>query len=73
MEAVNIIRKGYREQAVHERLSGSQPIYIVGKERCDSRALKSGVNVKTAFCGPCFGAGDIRRMRFFDKTHHKKF
>lgn len=39
---------------------GSQPIYIdlVNKGAIAS-FLNSGVNVKTAFCGPCFGAGDV--------------
>lgn len=39
---------------------GSQPIYIdLVKKGAISKFLNAGVNVKTAFCGPCFGAGDV--------------
>ena len=39
---------------------GSQPIYIdLVKKGVIEKFLTSGVNVKTAFCGPCFGAGDV--------------
>lgn len=39
---------------------GSQPIYIdLAKKGVITKFLTSGVNVKTAFCGPCFGAGDV--------------
>lgn len=39
---------------------GSQPIYIdLAEKGVISKFLKAGVNVKTAFCGPCFGAGDV--------------
>lgn len=39
---------------------GSQPIYVdLAKKGVISDLLSAGVNVKTAFCGPCFGAGDV--------------
>lgn len=38
----------------------SQPIYydLLNKGSI-AKLVKSGVNIKTAFCGPCFGAGDV--------------
>ena len=38
----------------------SQPIYydLVNKGAI-AKLMKAGVNIKTAFCGPCFGAGDV--------------
>jgi aconitate hydratase len=39
---------------------GSQPIFLeLTKNRAISRLLEQGVVVRTAFCGPCFGAGDV--------------
>ncbi len=39
---------------------GSQPIFAdLAKKGIIAGFLKAGVNVKTAFCGPCFGAGDV--------------
>ncbi|MDV3426923.1 MAG: hydratase [Bacillota bacterium] len=38
----------------------SQPIYMgLTNNGYISTLLESGVTVKTAFCGPCFGAGDV--------------
>lgn len=38
----------------------SQPIYMeLIKEGSIGKLLEAGVTVKTAFCGPCFGAGDV--------------
>lgn len=38
----------------------SQPIYydLLNKGSI-AKLVKAGVNIKTAFCGPCFGAGDV--------------
>jgi aconitate hydratase len=39
---------------------GSQPILLeLTKNGAVSRLLERGVVVRTAFCGPCFGAGDV--------------
>ena len=39
---------------------GSQPLYTdLAKKGIITKFLQAGVNVKTAFCGPCFGAGDV--------------
>ncbi|HHU43489.1 MAG: hydratase [Bacillota bacterium] len=71
MEAVNIIRG----KDIGNRLSmsvypGSQPIYIdLARKGAIAELLKSGVNVKTAFCGPCFGAGDIPSHNGFSIRH----
>lgn len=38
----------------------SQPIYMeLINNGCAGELLEAGVTVKTAFCGPCFGAGDV--------------
>lgn len=38
----------------------SQPIYYdLMNKGTISKLVKAGANVKTAFCGPCFGAGDV--------------
>lgn len=39
---------------------GSMPTYIdLSKKGLLAELMAEGVNVKTAFCGPCFGAGDV--------------
>ncbi|MBR1746714.1 MAG: hydratase [Clostridia bacterium] len=39
---------------------GSQPVYIdLSKKGVLADLMTAGVTVKTAFCGPCFGAGDV--------------
>ncbi len=38
----------------------SQPVYIdLAAKQYASGLMQAGVVVKTAFCGPCFGAGDV--------------
>lgn len=38
----------------------SQPIYYdLLNKGAIAKLVKAGVNIKTAFCGPCFGAGDV--------------
>ena len=52
-------------KSIGDRLSmsvypGSQPVYIdLSKKGYLADLMTAGVNVKTAFCGPCFGAGDV--------------
>lgn len=49
---------------------GSQPIYIdLVKKGAISKLLSAGVNIKTAFCGPCFGAGDVPANNGFSIRH----
>lgn len=39
---------------------GSQPIfYALTKDGSISTLMEAGASIKTAFCGPCFGAGDV--------------
>jgi len=39
---------------------GSQPIFhTLTKDGSISTLMEAGANIKTAFCGPCFGAGDV--------------
>lgn len=38
----------------------SQPIYLeLMKNGAAAKLMSAGANIKTAFCGPCFGAGDV--------------
>ncbi|WP_240986798.1 hydratase [Acididesulfobacillus acetoxydans] len=38
----------------------SQPVYLQLVENgAAAKMMRAGVTVKTAFCGPCFGAGDV--------------
>ena len=48
----------------------SMPIYMeLIKNGCAARILKSGAVLKTAFCGPCFGAGDTPANNAFSIRH----
>ncbi|GHV81444.1 hydratase [Spirochaetia bacterium] len=39
---------------------GSQPVMLeLAKNGCIGRLIAAGAIVRTAFCGPCFGAGDV--------------
>jgi aconitate hydratase len=57
------IMKGHSEGSGEFTMSvypGSQPVYLdLVKKGAIAELIKSGVIVKTAFCGPCFGAGDV--------------
>lgn len=61
MEATSIIKgKNIGNRVSMSVYPGSQPVYIdLAKKGIIAELLKSGINVKTAFCGPCFGAGDV--------------
>ena len=49
---------------------GSQPIYVdLVKKGAIAKLLNAGVNIKTAFCGPCFGAGDVPSNNGFSIRH----
>ena len=38
----------------------SQPVYMeLVKNGCAAKLLECGATIRTAFCGPCFGAGDV--------------
>jgi aconitate hydratase len=48
----------------------STPIYMeLVKNRAVAKLLASGAIVKTAFCGPCFGAGDTPANNAFSIRH----
>lgn len=48
----------------------SQPIYIeLVKNGRIERLMASGATVRTAFCGPCFGAGDVPANNGFSIRH----
>ena len=48
----------------------SQPVYAgLLKNGVVSRLVEGGVIVKTAFCGPCFGAGDVPANNAFSIRH----
>lgn len=48
----------------------SQPIFLeLIKRGAISDLMASGANLKTAFCGPCFGAGDVPNNNGFSIRH----
>jgi aconitate hydratase len=48
----------------------STPIYMeLVKNGCAAELLKTGTIIKTAFCGPCFGAGDTPAHNAFSIRH----
>lgn len=48
----------------------SQPVYLDLVERgYGADLMKAGATVKTAFCGPCFGAGDVPANGAFSIRH----
>ncbi len=49
---------------------GSMPIALdLAKKGISARLMQSGIILKTAFCGPCFGAGDTPQNRGFSIRH----
>lgn len=62
IEASNIIDGKYigKNEFTMSVYPSSQPIYYdLMNKGAISKLVKAGVNIKTAFCGPCFGAGDV--------------
>lgn len=48
----------------------SQPVaYALNKAGITNKLMESGVVIKTAFCGPCFGAGDIPANNVLSVRH----
>ena len=48
----------------------SMPIYMeLVKNGCAAKLLETGAVIKTAFCGPCFGAGDTPANNGFSIRH----
>ncbi len=48
----------------------SMPIYMeLIKNGCAAKLLQTGAVIKTAFCGPCFGAGDTPANNAFSIRH----
>ncbi len=48
----------------------SMPIYMeLVKNGCAAKLLRTGAVLKTAFCGPCFGAGDTPANNAFSIRH----
>lgn len=48
----------------------SQPVYLeIVKNGAAAALMESGVTLKTAFCGPCFGAGDTPANGGFSIRH----
>lgn len=48
----------------------SQPVFMkLNKENFINKLMASGATVKTAFCGPCFGAGDTPSNNAFSIRH----
>ena len=72
MEAAHILKGkscGYDEFNMSVYPS-SQPVYIeADRQGAISELMSAGVVVKTAFCGPCFGAGDTPAHRGLSVRH----
>lgn len=48
----------------------SQPVYMeLIRNGCIEKLMASGATVRTAFCGPCFGAGDVPANNGFSIRH----
>ena len=48
----------------------SMPVYMeIIKNGCAAKILETGAILKTAFCGPCFGAGDTPSNNAFSIRH----
>lgn len=61
MEAANILKNANcgNDEFVLSVYPSSQPVYMdLVKKGAVSKLMASGAIIKTAFCGPCFGAGD---------------
>lgn len=49
---------------------GSQPIFLdLVKNGAIATLMQAGATIKTAFCGPCFGAGDVPQNNGFSIRH----
>ncbi|MDE6967913.1 MAG: hydratase, partial [Clostridia bacterium] len=62
IEASNIIANKYigKNEFTMSVYPSSQPIYYdLMNKGAIAKLVKAGVNIKTSFCGPCFGAGDV--------------
>ncbi len=58
------------EDFVFSVYPGSQPIFqALTKDGSISSLMEAGANIKTAFCGPCFGAGDTPSNNAFSIRH----
>jgi aconitate hydratase len=72
MEATHILKNS---QCGHDEFSlsvypSSQPVYMdLVKKGAVSTLMAAGVVLKTAFCGPCFGAGDTPANYGFSIRH----
>lgn len=48
----------------------SQPVFLeLVKNGCVAKLMASGATIRTAFCGPCFGAGDVPANNGFSIRH----
>ncbi len=48
----------------------SQPVFLeLVKNGCVAKLMATGATIRTAFCGPCFGAGDVPANNGFSIRH----
>lgn len=72
MRASSILRKGSvgNNEYTLSVYPASQPVYAeIAANGALSELINAGVSVKTAFCGPCFGAGDVPFNNAFSIRH----
>lgn len=70
--AADILRNKYigADEFTLNVYPASTPIYMeLMKNGCAAALLESGAIIKTAFCGPCFGAGDTPANNAFSIRH----
>ena len=70
--AADILRGSYigADEFTLNVYPASTPIYMeLMKNGCAAALLESGAIIKTAFCGPCFGAGDTPANNAFSIRH----
>lgn len=62
VDAADILEMGNigNDEFMLSAYPSSQPVYLeLIKNGAASKLLRAGVSIRTAFCGPCFGAGDV--------------
>ena len=62
IDAADILEKGNigNDEFMLSAYPSSQPVSLeLIKNGAASKLLRAGVSIRTAFCGPCFGAGDV--------------
>lgn len=73
-DAIDILKRNVVDEEFNLSLyPGSQPAYIqLAEHGYTVEAMKSGAVMRTAFCGPCFGAGDTPANNQLSLRHNTR-